>query len=137
MLSLTLVCTVTFLLVCSGTFFPYSSSSASPKPKRVFLQVRVILCELFEILDRKGLWCFELHWSTVKLKTHNWLFYCWPVNCTLTILCKAVRKRLTIKRHSDQLETLLPRDWMETSIFTTVQITKMYLEKREHVCVME
>ncbi|XP_070650318.1 endoplasmic reticulum metallopeptidase 1 isoform X2 [Bos indicus] len=38
MLSLTLVCTVTFLLVCSGTFFPYSSSSASPKPKRVFLQ---------------------------------------------------------------------------------------------------
>ncbi|XP_061281340.1 endoplasmic reticulum metallopeptidase 1 isoform X2 [Bos javanicus] len=38
MLSLTLVCTVTFLLVCSGTFFPYSSNSASPKPKRVFLQ---------------------------------------------------------------------------------------------------
>uniref|UniRef100_A0A5F9CN31 Endoplasmic reticulum metallopeptidase 1 n=1 Tax=Oryctolagus cuniculus TaxID=9986 RepID=A0A5F9CN31_RABIT len=38
MLSLTLVCAVTFLLVCSGTFFPYSSSPASPKPKRVFLQ---------------------------------------------------------------------------------------------------
>uniref|UniRef100_A0AC11DRR5 Endoplasmic reticulum metallopeptidase 1 n=1 Tax=Ovis aries TaxID=9940 RepID=A0AC11DRR5_SHEEP len=38
MLSLTLVCTVTFLLVCSGTFFPYSSNPASPKPKRVFLQ---------------------------------------------------------------------------------------------------
>ncbi|XP_068830535.1 endoplasmic reticulum metallopeptidase 1 isoform X2 [Capricornis sumatraensis] len=38
MLSLTLVCTVTFLLVCSGTFFPYSSNPVSPKPKRVFLQ---------------------------------------------------------------------------------------------------
>uniref|UniRef100_A0A8C2RZ95 Endoplasmic reticulum metallopeptidase 1 n=1 Tax=Capra hircus TaxID=9925 RepID=A0A8C2RZ95_CAPHI len=38
MLSLTLVCTVTFLLVCSGSFFPYSSNPASPKPKRVFLQ---------------------------------------------------------------------------------------------------
>lgn len=71
MLSLTLVCTVTFLLVCSGTFFPYSSNPASPKPKRVFLQVRVILCDLFEILDRKGLWYFEFHWSTVKLKTHK------------------------------------------------------------------
>ncbi|KAK2501426.1 hypothetical protein MC885_018369, partial [Smutsia gigantea] len=50
MLTLTLVCTVTFLLVCSGTFFPYSSNPASPKPKRVFLQVRAILHELFEIL---------------------------------------------------------------------------------------
>ncbi|XP_013849040.1 endoplasmic reticulum metallopeptidase 1 isoform X2 [Sus scrofa] len=38
MLTLTLVCTVTFLLVCSGTFFPYSSNPSSPKPKRVFLQ---------------------------------------------------------------------------------------------------
>uniref|UniRef100_A0A667HK22 Endoplasmic reticulum metallopeptidase 1 n=1 Tax=Lynx canadensis TaxID=61383 RepID=A0A667HK22_LYNCA len=38
MLSLTLVCVVTFLLVCSGAFFPYSSHPASPKPKRVFLQ---------------------------------------------------------------------------------------------------
>uniref|UniRef100_A0A9L0SV19 Endoplasmic reticulum metallopeptidase 1 n=1 Tax=Equus caballus TaxID=9796 RepID=A0A9L0SV19_HORSE len=38
MLTLTLVCSVTFLLVCSGTFFPYSSNPASPKPKRVFLQ---------------------------------------------------------------------------------------------------
>ncbi|XP_042542867.1 endoplasmic reticulum metallopeptidase 1 isoform X2 [Dipodomys spectabilis] len=38
MLTLTLVCTVTFLLVCSGTFFPYSSNPANPKPKRVFLQ---------------------------------------------------------------------------------------------------
>ncbi|CAK6434007.1 unnamed protein product [Pipistrellus nathusii] len=38
MLTLTLVCAVTFLLVCSGTFFPYSSNPASPKPKRVFLQ---------------------------------------------------------------------------------------------------
>ncbi|XP_043422401.1 endoplasmic reticulum metallopeptidase 1 isoform X2 [Prionailurus bengalensis] len=38
MLSLTLVCVVTFLLVCGGAFFPYSSHPASPKPKRVFLQ---------------------------------------------------------------------------------------------------
>ncbi|XP_023577707.1 endoplasmic reticulum metallopeptidase 1 [Octodon degus] len=37
-LTLTLVCTVTFLLVCSGTFFPYSSSPANPKPKRMILQ---------------------------------------------------------------------------------------------------
>uniref|UniRef100_A0A9L0JJB7 Endoplasmic reticulum metallopeptidase 1 n=1 Tax=Equus asinus TaxID=9793 RepID=A0A9L0JJB7_EQUAS len=38
MLTLTLVCSVTLLLVCSGAFFPYSSNPASPKPKRVFLQ---------------------------------------------------------------------------------------------------
>ncbi|XP_038193619.1 endoplasmic reticulum metallopeptidase 1 isoform X1 [Arvicola amphibius] len=38
MLILTLVCAISFLLVCSGAFFPYSSSPASPKPKRVFLQ---------------------------------------------------------------------------------------------------
>ncbi|XP_031245925.1 endoplasmic reticulum metallopeptidase 1 isoform X3 [Mastomys coucha] len=37
-LSLMLVCVVTFLLVCSGAFFPYSSNPESPKPKRVFLQ---------------------------------------------------------------------------------------------------
>ncbi|KAM6170543.1 endoplasmic reticulum metallopeptidase 1 isoform 2-T2 [Rhynchocyon petersi] len=36
--TLTLVSTLTFLLVCTGTFFPYSSDPASPKPKRVFLQ---------------------------------------------------------------------------------------------------
>ncbi|KAE8632937.1 hypothetical protein XENTR_v10001720 [Xenopus tropicalis] len=29
---------LTFLLVCSGMFFPYSSSTDSPKPKRIFLQ---------------------------------------------------------------------------------------------------
>ncbi|XP_038625855.1 endoplasmic reticulum metallopeptidase 1 [Tachyglossus aculeatus] len=38
MLSLASVCAITFLLVCSGTFFPYSSDPANPKPKRVFLQ---------------------------------------------------------------------------------------------------
>ncbi|XP_044512971.1 endoplasmic reticulum metallopeptidase 1 [Gracilinanus agilis] len=32
------VCAVTFLLVCSGIFFPYSADPANPKPKRVFLQ---------------------------------------------------------------------------------------------------
>ncbi|XP_006231303.1 endoplasmic reticulum metallopeptidase 1 isoform X1 [Rattus norvegicus] len=37
-LTLILVCAVTFLLVCSGAFFPYSSNPDSPKPKRVFLQ---------------------------------------------------------------------------------------------------
>ncbi|XP_028619895.1 endoplasmic reticulum metallopeptidase 1 [Grammomys surdaster] len=37
-LTLILVCGVTFLLVCSGAFFPYSSNPESPKPKRVFLQ---------------------------------------------------------------------------------------------------
>ncbi|XP_056377960.1 endoplasmic reticulum metallopeptidase 1 isoform X2 [Hyla sarda] len=29
---------VTFILVCSGMFFPYSGSMESPKPKRIFLQ---------------------------------------------------------------------------------------------------
>ncbi|EGW00424.1 Endoplasmic reticulum metallopeptidase 1 [Cricetulus griseus] len=38
MLTLTMVCAVTLLLVCGGVFFPYSSNPASPKPKRVFLQ---------------------------------------------------------------------------------------------------
>lgn len=38
MLTLVGVCAVTFFLVCSGTFFPYSSNPASPKPKRVFMQ---------------------------------------------------------------------------------------------------
>ncbi|XP_051002276.1 endoplasmic reticulum metallopeptidase 1 isoform X2 [Acomys russatus] len=37
-LTLTLVCAATLLLVCSGAFFPYSSNPANPKPKRVFLQ---------------------------------------------------------------------------------------------------
>ncbi|KAK1334507.1 hypothetical protein QTO34_005513 [Cnephaeus nilssonii] len=59
MLTLTLVCTVTFLLVCSGTFFPYSSNPASPKPKRVFLQH---MTRTFHDLDGKvvkrdsGIW---------------------------------------------------------------------------------
>ncbi|KAF3816001.1 hypothetical protein GH733_016106 [Mirounga leonina] len=39
LLTLTSVCAVTFLLVCGGAFFPYSSHPASPKPKRVFLQI--------------------------------------------------------------------------------------------------
>ncbi|XP_057635172.1 endoplasmic reticulum metallopeptidase 1 isoform X2 [Chionomys nivalis] len=38
MLTLTLLCAISFLLVCGGAFFPYSSSPANPKPKRVFLQ---------------------------------------------------------------------------------------------------
>ncbi|CAH6777974.1 endoplasmic reticulum metallopeptidase 1 isoform X1 [Phodopus roborovskii] len=38
MLTLTLVCVATLLLVCCGAFFPYSSNPVSPKPKRVFLQ---------------------------------------------------------------------------------------------------
>ncbi|XP_049752739.1 endoplasmic reticulum metallopeptidase 1 isoform X2 [Elephas maximus indicus] len=38
LVALTSVCGITFLLVCSGAFFPYSSDPASPKPKRVFLQ---------------------------------------------------------------------------------------------------
>ncbi|XP_052043476.1 endoplasmic reticulum metallopeptidase 1 isoform X2 [Apodemus sylvaticus] len=37
-MTLILVCAVTFLLVCSGAFFPYSANPESPKPKRVFLQ---------------------------------------------------------------------------------------------------
>ncbi|ELK31880.1 Endoplasmic reticulum metallopeptidase 1 [Myotis davidii] len=59
MLTLALVCTVTFLLVCSGTFFPYSSNPASPKPKRVFLQH---MTRTFHDLDGKvvkrdsGIW---------------------------------------------------------------------------------
>lgn len=40
LLALATVCAVTLLLVCSGAFFPYSSQPASPRPKRVFLQVR-------------------------------------------------------------------------------------------------
>ncbi|KAM9329716.1 LOW QUALITY PROTEIN: endoplasmic reticulum metallopeptidase 1 [Gastrophryne carolinensis] len=38
MMWLALVSGLTFFLVCSGFFFPYSSSMDSPKPKRVFLQ---------------------------------------------------------------------------------------------------
>nr|XP_056722675.1 endoplasmic reticulum metallopeptidase 1-like [Euleptes europaea] len=36
--TLTTVFAVAFILVCSGVFFPYSSDSANPRPKRVFLQ---------------------------------------------------------------------------------------------------
>lgn len=32
------LCMITLILVCCGTFFPYSSDPASPKPKRIFLQ---------------------------------------------------------------------------------------------------
>ncbi|XP_072260327.1 endoplasmic reticulum metallopeptidase 1-like [Pyxicephalus adspersus] len=38
MLCLAFVSGVTFVLVCSGLFFPYSGDMNSPKPKRVFLQ---------------------------------------------------------------------------------------------------
>ncbi|XP_078532047.1 endoplasmic reticulum metallopeptidase 1 isoform X2 [Lissotriton helveticus] len=38
LLSLTSVSAITLLLVCSGIFFPYTSDSANPKPKRIFLQ---------------------------------------------------------------------------------------------------
>ncbi|KAM3937665.1 endoplasmic reticulum metallopeptidase 1 [Leptodactylus fuscus] len=38
MLLLAGVCGVTFILVCSGVFFPYSANMDSPKPKRIFLQ---------------------------------------------------------------------------------------------------
>uniref|UniRef100_A0A8C4KCZ7 Endoplasmic reticulum metallopeptidase 1 n=1 Tax=Dromaius novaehollandiae TaxID=8790 RepID=A0A8C4KCZ7_DRONO len=38
LVTLTTVFVVTLLLVCSGIFFPYSSDSINPKPKRVFLQ---------------------------------------------------------------------------------------------------
>nr|XP_025036521.1 endoplasmic reticulum metallopeptidase 1 [Pelodiscus sinensis] len=37
-IALTTVFGVTLILVCSGVFFPYSSDSANPKPKRIFLQ---------------------------------------------------------------------------------------------------
>uniref|UniRef100_A0A8D2L6C6 Endoplasmic reticulum metallopeptidase 1 n=1 Tax=Varanus komodoensis TaxID=61221 RepID=A0A8D2L6C6_VARKO len=37
-ITLTTVFAVTFILVCSGIFFPYSSDSANPRPKRIFLQ---------------------------------------------------------------------------------------------------
>ncbi|XP_044876422.1 endoplasmic reticulum metallopeptidase 1 isoform X2 [Mauremys mutica] len=38
LITLTTVFGVTLILVCSGVFFPYSSDSTNPKPKRVFLQ---------------------------------------------------------------------------------------------------
>uniref|UniRef100_A0A8D0HF47 Endoplasmic reticulum metallopeptidase 1 n=1 Tax=Sphenodon punctatus TaxID=8508 RepID=A0A8D0HF47_SPHPU len=38
LMTLATVFAVTFVLVCSGVFFPYSSDSTSPKPKRIFLQ---------------------------------------------------------------------------------------------------
>ncbi|XP_030049650.1 endoplasmic reticulum metallopeptidase 1 isoform X2 [Microcaecilia unicolor] len=38
LLMLTSLSAVTLILVCSGAFFPYSSDSANPKPKRIFLQ---------------------------------------------------------------------------------------------------
>ncbi|XP_075683460.1 endoplasmic reticulum metallopeptidase 1 [Rhinoderma darwinii] len=37
-LLLAVVSGVTFILVCSGVFFPYSANIDSPKPKRIFLQ---------------------------------------------------------------------------------------------------
>ncbi|KAJ7335487.1 hypothetical protein JRQ81_013428 [Phrynocephalus forsythii] len=37
-ITLTTISAVTFILVCSGIFFPYSSDVANPRPKRVFLQ---------------------------------------------------------------------------------------------------
>ncbi|XP_042308503.1 endoplasmic reticulum metallopeptidase 1 isoform X1 [Sceloporus undulatus] len=37
-ITLTTVSAITFTLVCSGIFFPYSSDAANPRPKRVFLQ---------------------------------------------------------------------------------------------------
>lgn len=50
MLTLTLVCAISFLLVCSGAFFPYSSNPANPKPKRVFLQVRALRVRRWNLL---------------------------------------------------------------------------------------
>ncbi|CAJ0940492.1 unnamed protein product [Ranitomeya imitator] len=38
MLSLAVLSGMTFILVCSGAFFPYSANMDSPKPKRIFLQ---------------------------------------------------------------------------------------------------
>nr|XP_033784845.1 LOW QUALITY PROTEIN: endoplasmic reticulum metallopeptidase 1-like [Geotrypetes seraphini] len=38
LLAMALLSAVTLILVCSGAFFPYSSDSANPKPKRIFLQ---------------------------------------------------------------------------------------------------
>ncbi|XP_053558534.1 endoplasmic reticulum metallopeptidase 1 [Bombina bombina] len=38
LISLALISFVTFCLVCTGLFFPYSSRIESPKPKRIFLQ---------------------------------------------------------------------------------------------------
>ncbi|KAM6468357.1 endoplasmic reticulum metallopeptidase 1 [Liasis olivaceus] len=38
LVSLTTIFTVTFILVCSGIFFPFSSDSANPRPKRIILQ---------------------------------------------------------------------------------------------------
>ncbi|KAH0628316.1 hypothetical protein JD844_009273 [Phrynosoma platyrhinos] len=38
-ITLTTVSAITFTLVCSGIFFPYSSDAANPRPKRVFLQL--------------------------------------------------------------------------------------------------
>ncbi|XP_061485398.1 endoplasmic reticulum metallopeptidase 1 isoform X2 [Rhineura floridana] len=37
-ITLTTIFAVTLILVCSGIFFPYSSDSANPRPKRIFLQ---------------------------------------------------------------------------------------------------
>uniref|UniRef100_A0A6J0V3C8 Endoplasmic reticulum metallopeptidase 1 isoform X1 n=1 Tax=Pogona vitticeps TaxID=103695 RepID=A0A6J0V3C8_9SAUR len=37
-ITLTTISAITFILVCGGIFFPYSSDFANPRPKRVFLQ---------------------------------------------------------------------------------------------------
>lgn len=49
MMCLAFVSGVTFVLVCSGLFFPYSGSMDSPKPKRVFLQVILFYCILYAL----------------------------------------------------------------------------------------
>uniref|UniRef100_A0A8C5LN00 Endoplasmic reticulum metallopeptidase 1 n=1 Tax=Leptobrachium leishanense TaxID=445787 RepID=A0A8C5LN00_9ANUR len=64
LLSLALVSLVTFILVCSGLFFPYSSNMDSPKPKRVFLQhtTRTFHDLTGEVVKKdSGIWinCFD------------------------------------------------------------------------------
>ncbi|XP_063770059.1 endoplasmic reticulum metallopeptidase 1 isoform X2 [Pseudophryne corroboree] len=61
---LAIVSGVTFVLVCSGLFFPYSASMDSPKPKRIFLQhtTRTLHNLNGEVIKRdSGIWvnCFD------------------------------------------------------------------------------
>ncbi|XP_075065388.1 endoplasmic reticulum metallopeptidase 1 [Mixophyes fleayi] len=64
MILLAIVSGVTFVLVCSGMFFPYSGSIDSPKPKRIFLQhtTRTLHNLNGEVIKRdSGIWvnCFD------------------------------------------------------------------------------
>ncbi|XP_053154804.1 endoplasmic reticulum metallopeptidase 1 isoform X2 [Hemicordylus capensis] len=71
-ITLSTVFLVTFVLVCSGIFFPYSSDSANPRPKRIFVQH---LSRRFHNLDGQltksdsGMWINGLDYGGISYVT--------------------------------------------------------------------